>query len=58
MEGKYVLGSVGCICVTVISGAAIAAGYDGVIITGSIAAVTGIITAILGYVKGKASSTN
>lgn len=49
------LGIAGMICICVTTTAAILQGYDGGIITGSIAAITGIVTGIIGYYKGKKS---
>ena len=53
MEGKYVLGSVGVLGIVVISAVAIHQGYDGGVITGSIAAISAIIAGVVGYLQGK-----
>jgi len=57
MEGKYYFGSIGCICITVISAVAVFKGYDGGVITGSIAAIAAIIAGISGYTYAKTKAT-
>lgn len=52
----YCLGIAGILGISIIGATAVYSGYDGAVITGSIATISAIITGIIAYIKGKKSA--
>lgn len=57
MDGKYIIGSVGVVCVAAIEIVAISQGMNGTALAASLATITAIIGGVAGFEYGKKKSS-